>query len=92
MECFSNTGDNGVCCPKSSIIIQTQVSCDVTQACDEDQSHRSMDGSCNNLLVPSWGSSMRALGRLAAPVYSAGYFLHSQSLGVLIVGILQIQN
>ena len=29
-----------------------------------------MDGTCNNLQQPAWGSSMRGLGRLAAPVYS----------------------
>ena len=29
-----------------------------------------MDGTCNNLQQPAWGSSMRGLGRLVAPVYS----------------------
>ena len=38
--------------------------------CSEDDKYRSLDGSCNNLQHPAWGSSMRGLGRLVASVYS----------------------
>ena len=51
-----------------SRIIHEDSDCESSTVCSEE--YRSLDGSCNNLQHPAWGSSMRGLGRLAASVYS----------------------
>ncbi|XP_075162195.1 peroxidasin [Haematobia irritans] len=37
--------------------------------------YRSIDGTCNNLLHPTWGSSLTAFRRLAKPIYENGFSL-----------------
>ena len=46
----------------------SSIECETSMICDVNLAYRSMDGTCNNLQRPSWGSSVRALGRLADPV------------------------
>lgn len=47
--------------------------------CNPFQKYRSIDGTCNNLLVPGWGTPNTAFVRLLPPSYSDGksFFLIS---------------
>jgi len=40
--------------------------------CDPNSPYRTIDGSCNNLNNPTWGQSVRPIGRRLPPKYNPG--------------------
>ncbi|XP_067948302.1 myeloperoxidase-like [Watersipora subatra] len=50
--------------------------------CDGNSPYRTIDGSCNNLKNPTWGQSVRQIGRRLSPQYNPGSKTDIRTIGV----------
>ncbi|KAF6034053.1 hypothetical protein EB796_007635 [Bugula neritina] len=50
--------------------------------CDPNSPYRTIDGSCNNLNNPTWGQSVRPIGRRLPPKYNPGSLTDIRTIGV----------
>ena len=57
-----------------AILAVTREPCWITSPakCDPNSPYRTIDGSCNNLQHPTWGQSIRPIGRRLPPQYNPG--------------------
>uniref|UniRef100_A0AAG5DNK4 Heme peroxidase 1 n=2 Tax=Anopheles atroparvus TaxID=41427 RepID=A0AAG5DNK4_ANOAO len=59
--------------------LQAQPQCPAPPACEKSR-YRTLDGSCNNLQNPTWGTPNRRYGRLLTPKYGDGISLPTVSV------------